>query len=796
MIIHFLKVAIRNHLAHKTQTLISLFGLAMAFACVSLASFWNYYERTYDSFQENADRIYRVRQRSKNSEEAFGHSQVRLHRYLKEKYPEIEAAGYIRERWNHNSYESLHENKDGGVIASINGITYPQKVYVQGLSQDALDSFSFEWIEGNKKLMTYKGGEVAISEQLARSMCGNKSPLGQMLNLEGRELEIAGVYKTWPRHSNLKFDIIESDTPFERELNSWGGFGVHTYIMLKSGVDHQKFIQKVQSDTIKDIPIPVVYDLITPLKELRYTSPDDGTNIRLKDVNLFSNASILLTLCALLNYLILFISRLHARGRDMALRTICGSSSWQLIGLLLTEYLLLLLMGLLVGMLFVELAMNQFMKLAMIRIEFSSVMISCGYLMLASLILSVVLSIFPILYFKRKTLRVQIEAEPTRLGNNYFRSTGVCVQLIIGFLFIFCTTIMMKQVYMLTHTDHIERKQVAWVRASMQESDILLSTLQQQPFIKEILPDVNPLYPNYHMTNNRICDWEGKSTGSQDIYFANYTINDEIASFYGLQMKEGPASFELGKGEVFINETMAKEMNISNPIGKTVAIKHSKSSPKIKGIIYDFHIQNPKTSPIPILYSRHSDRFYTIGDKTFKQFAGSVPFKYNGNWTTCKKILEKELQQKGVKYPSFADTEEHYQYFLKSEYNLLQLLSIITIVSILIAIFGIYALIMQSCDQHQKEIAIRKVFGAKVLDILLMFFKQYMAQMALAAIIAFPIGYFLMKNWLEQYTRQTSISIWIYAGIFLGVSILVTLSIGWRIWKAANENPAQIIKKE
>ena len=149
-----------------------------------------------------------------------------------------------------------------------------------------------------------------------------------------------------------------------------------------------------------------------------------------------------------------------------------------------------------------------------------------------------------------------------------------------------------------------------------------------------------------------------------------------------------------------------------------------------------------------------------------------------------------------MKYPSFADTEEHYQYFLKSEYNLLQLLSIITIVSILIAIFGIYALIMQSCDQHQKEIAIRKVFGAKGLDILLMFFKQYMAQMAIAAIIAFPIGYFLMKNWLEQYTRQTSISIWIYAGIFLGVSILVTLSIGWRIWKAANENPAQIIKKE
>ena len=111
-------------------------------------------------------------------------------------------------------------------------------------------------------------------------------------------------------------------------------------------------------------------------------------------------------------------------------------------------------------------------------------------------------------------------------------------------------------------------------------------------------------------------------------------------------------------------------------------------------------------------------------------------------------------------------------------------------------IFGVYALMMQSCDQRQKEIAVRKVFGAKVKDILLMFFKQYMLQVVMAAFVAFPVGYFLMKNWMEQYARQTDISIWIFLCIFLGMSLLVTLCIGWRVWKVANENPAVVIKKE
>lgn len=776
MILHFLKVGARNLIAYKTQTFVSLFGLAMAFACTSLASYWNYYERTYDAFQENAGRIYRI---SCNGPSGIGvtndwDSPYSLHSYLKEKYPEVEAACAIASPFSVKSKE-LNAVKVANKV-SMNGIS--SEAVFQKITSETLDIFGFEWVEGHENVMAYHRNQVAISEKLAQILCQNSSPLGKIIKINDVfKYEVAGVYKARPQHSNVKFDVIMPIPPIIEY--GWNVGGYQTYVLLKEGVNHEHFIRKLQNDTIREkIGSPTIVGLVVPLTEMRLHHPDAGVNVALEDVSLFTMAAVALSLCALLNYLTLFISRLRTRGRDMALRVICGSSEWQLGVLLLMEYLLLLLAASLIGMLFVEIAMRPFMELAMIQIAFSSVMVSCVGLMAFSMVLAVLLSVFPIFYFKRKTLRVQIEAVSIRLGRNYFHSIGVCVQLIIGFLFIFCMMVMMKQVYMLTSVDNIERKQVACILTGQKERPIIRSFLQQHPFIKTIL-DFNPLFPVEPFIAYPIESWDGKSADESGLKCDERGINDEIARFYGLKMKEGDSSFDLGENEVLINETLAKQMNLDNPVGKFI-----KNYGKIKGVVCDYQIQNPNTPPYPILY------------KSAKPSSTYLTFKYDGDWKTCKNKLLKELQEKNIYYSHLTDGEEYYQSFLKSEYNLLKLLSIITIVSVLIAIFGVYALVMQSCDQHQKEIAVRKVFGAQVSDILLMFFKQYMLQVVVAAVIAFPVGFFLMKNWLQQYARQTEISIWIYFGIFMGISMLVTLCIGWRVWKAANENPAVVIKKE
>ena len=123
-------------------------------------------------------------------------------------------------------------------------------------------------------------------------------------------------------------------------------------------------------------------------------------------------------------------------------------------------------------------------------------------------------------------------------------------------------------------------------------------------------------------------------------------------------------------------------------------------------------------------------------------------------------------------------------------------MSFVTTVCIIIAAFGIFSLITLSCEQRRKEIAIRKVNGATIRNILIMFVKEYMLLLTIAAVIAFPVGYVLMKLWLENYVERTVISAWIYFAIFGGIMIVIFACIGWRVWQAARQNPAEVIKSE
>ena len=137
-----------------------------------------------------------------------------------------------------------------------------------------------------------------------------------------------------------------------------------------------------------------------------------------------------------------------------------------------------------------------------------------------------------------------------------------------------------------------------------------------------------------------------------------------------------------------------------------------------------------------------------------------------------------------------------YAGYLKSEDALIKLLSFVAMVCVLIAAFGIFSLVTLSCEQRRKEIAVRKVNGATIRDILIMFVKAYMLLLVIAGVIAFPVGYVLMQRWLENYVEQTTINAWIYLVIAGGIAIIIFACIGWRVWQAARQNPAEVIKSE
>ena len=767
MIYHYFKIAFRNHSKHKIQSAISLLSLAIAFASVSLAAFWTHYEQTYDSFLPGYDRIYKVANMRSGEIYPDDASRLPLVTYLMENYPEVDKAWGVRRQWQDDN------------LVEINNEIFPSGCI--GITLEAADALNIKWLEGNVKMGSWKENEVAVSEQIARKICGKESPVGMALSLKKKdgvgthsEYQIAAVFQARPNHSNFKFNILKKLAPSD---SLWGKTISETYVQLHSKTDSESFLQKAMVDnTIKQYGYIGPFNVLTPLKEVHYTYPEKKQNIRLDDVKLFAGAAILLSICALVNYLTLFVSRLRTRGRNMALRAICGSTSWQIGMLLMIEYFLLLLGALLFGMVLIELVYSNFVELVQLEIDRLTIYVGCGYLLLFILVLATALSLVPIFYFKRKTLRVQMESIPLQLGKSRFRIVGVSVQLFVSMLFIFCATVMIKQVHYLVHDDiNIERKNIASLMVSKMNTDQIMNILRQFPMITETVPASTPLFPCTARSTSELSRFEGR----EDLVIRAIclNINSDIARFYGLKMKDGgDDNFDLKIRECLINETLAKQLGYSNPVGKTF----HKGQFVIKGVVYDFPYQ-PPTEPVRAVV------FYPDGP------INTVAFKYSGDFAICKAAIEKAFEG-DLFYLN--DGETVYKGYLRSEFNLLKLLNIITVISLLIALFGVYALILQECERQRKSIAVRKVFGAQVKDILMMFFKEYMLQVVIAAALAFPIGYVLMKRWLEGYSRQTTIGVEVFLGIFLGMAILVLLCIGWHVWRAANENPATAVKKE
>ena len=274
-------------------------------------------------------------------------------------------------------------------------------------------------------------------------------------------------------------------------------------------------------------------------------------------------------------------------------------------------------------------------------------------------------------------------------------------------------------------------------------------------------------------------------------------ISKELVDFYGIQLVEGrwlnDADLIRDEGNdwlycncILINEALVHLLGWTDPLEKTFI------GDKIVGVVKDVYNQSPTTPARPTMY-----RFNPFeADIKYMSF---ILVKYKPNMKqVVKDKVEAYAEKRGLKNYNtnyWMDCEEAYEKIIQSERNLQKLLNIITSVCILIALFGVWSMIMLTCEQRRKEIAVRKVFGATTKDILDMFIVEYMALQGVAALVAFPIGYACMKPWLEQYVVQTSIPWWIYVGIFLMVALLVALCVGWRVWKTATAHPADEICK-
>ena len=770
MLRHYIKLAIRNLIKYKSQSVISIIGLAIGFTCFALSTLWIRYEQTYDTFHDGADRIYFVRPESYMYSSGLSEiSPYPLAGFLKATFPEVEDACNMQAWYTSFKYK---------------GKEY--KSFKIGVDSATVQMFNIQIVSGSKDFMIRDNNQVAITEQLASRLFGKEDPIGKTLDIYG-EKSICAVVKAWDTHSNLPFELLESNgADKEWNVSSW-----QTYIKLRKGTDIKAFRKKLlEYKTKPDQTFSIDKIVLTPITSMRYDRPSRQETVKYEHIFLFASAGGLVILCALFNYLTLFITRIRMRSREIALRKVCGSSDRNQMVLFGVEYSITLLLALFIGLILIELTLPTFRELSDIKLDNPDIYLKAIEYATVVAVFSFLLSLYPIYYFRKKTLNAMLKGSTGGKNKNIFQKVSMITQFIISICFIFCAVILMKQIHYLNKADFgLERTNRAFISV-YPVIDGLKEEITKIPFITEIFPDnISPIFPRYGRSYRTVGEWEGRQDSTASVNFEMFDCNQAYFNFYGLQLLEGAIPADGDDVHILINQAGIKSLNIDHPIGKT--IKKGESNWVIAGVIKDFYIAPPTVpcSPIVMIFKKETDFSSN----------GSILFKYQeGSWNNCKERLETLVKKlnPNVRSCQICNMEEEYEKFLKSENALLMMLDFVTLVCVLISLFGVFSLVTLDCEKRRKEIAIRKVNGAETSHIMKAFLLKYMFLLLIASAIAFPIGYLIMKPWIESYVLQTNIDFWIYPAIWLSLALLIITCTGWRIWNAANQNPAEVVKSE
>lgn len=781
------EIAIRNLVKYKVQSAVSILGLAVGFVCFSLSLYWIHYEMTYDHFRQDADRIYMVRT---NDEYTEGKISTRvpysLAAYLAQHFPDIAVAApfhLISERI------SVNDKYQDAVFSSADSAW--------------MNLMDIRIIKGNRNFMLPKdNAEIAITEEAAKKWFRTEDPIGKEVKMLRRTKKICAIVQAENRHTNFPFDFIGNP-----ELGkTWWYITWSILIKVKPDTDIEELESKINANLpaeLKQVTLTrktgIERIILTPLSKLHYAKDfrdDKEAGITFQYIIYFSIAGILIITCALINYLTLFINRMRVRQREMALRMIHGANIRSLVSLLTVEFLLLLACAVTTGFLLIEICFPSFIELTGIDTAKSS-LYGEAFLFIGLISLIILTAIIGLLYILyHRSLHLSLRYNTGRSTGTQLRRGSIVLQLFVCLSFIGCTVLINQQLDYLRHRDlglKIKNRGSFSVMGDMDYTP-LIRKIKELPMITEVMqPDYYPIVSQLTAIG-QFDNWEGLDIPiDTPVPVKLFLGKEDFFRFYDITLLAGEWLDDLSTYEdIIINESLARRMGWSpqEAIGKHII--QSYITYTIVGVVKDCHYGAP-TLPIP-----HTG--FLVGEQMgLMQRSAGILFKYKeGTWNECRKALEHLYQTEcsPENILRLNSEEEVYNNYLRSEEMLTRLLSFASLVCILTAMFGIYSLVTLTCEQRRKEIAIRKVNGATVWSILYLFFREYLIMLCIAALFAFPITYVIIKQWILNYVRQVSISPLPFILILIGLALTVIAGISWRVWKAANENPAEVIKNE
>ena len=757
MITHYLKIAWRNLLKYKVQTVVTLVGWALGFTCLALSAYWLRYEHTFDTGHPEADRMYFL---ALQDTTGTYHETMRYEYCtdVPQRFPEVECAtaipyGYVQIQLN-------------------DSIVCPYNVIDPGF----LDVFRLPLVAGTEEFLR-NPSYVGLTESVARRLFGHSPAVGRELTIKEKQVRVGAVVADLKGHSVFDFGLLQC-----RERRKDKNYGELCLVRLGSKADPHALAGKITRAFKERTYSHLTFQLV-PISQYRAAFHESIMPVRLIYLNLFVLISALIVLSILVNYYAFFSSRLQKRWREMAIRQVCGASPAQLFGLLMTEFLMLLAGGLLLGFILLELLLPAFREYAQIQT------LEPGHLWMYILLPALAVWLGYVLLFvvfTRRTLQRNLQASRIGIG----AKLNLTFQLTLTALVTFCVGIMAAQIHYLRspQSQGFESKDRIIMGASWQDNwRETEAAIRKMAGVRQTLYGFHPFFTSYQKLP--VTEWDEKKENG-DFILIDFLWGDQAwMDFWGIRLLEGhvPSASEAEEGLVLINEAARQAFGWHEAVGKQFVFEQYQF--RVAGVIGDFsHRVLEPEAPLMILRPGYSA--FARQEKLHQGWCFRVQVKTEDGAAdeVCQRILSQHPELEAVKASDLVDGE------LRSELLLLRLLWVAAALCVGVAVFCVYSMVTLACEQRRKEIALRKINGATTGDIYRMWCREYMTLWLLSLLVAFPAGYILMRRWLERYVHQISIGAGYYVAVALVLGLLMLLGMGTQVWKASRRQPADDIR--
>jgi putative ABC transport system permease protein len=805
MLKSYLKSAFRNLLRNKTFSVINILGLSVGIAAFFLIIQYVTYEQSYDSFNKNADRIYRIRDDriySDKHDKSAGCPPA-LGPTLQKEFPEIleSARVYGAKITVLDAERKISENLERAYYAE----------------PSFLKIFSFPMLKGTAEAALEEPYSLILSKSIQQRYFDNENPVNEVVTVvddNGNHLKckVAGVFKDVPHNSHIKFDVLVSYKTLIAQNSQaayyWGWNAFNTYVLLAPNTDVKALQAKFPAMVEKYKDYGESYRreyLLQPLKDIHLHSHlrfEPEVNGDARSVQFLSIIAAFVLILAWVNYANLSTSRSLTRAREVGVRKVLGSDRLQLITQFMTESVLLNITAVAVAVVLDEMALPYFKEMTGNPLSFS-LLRDNWVLLISAFALGVFFSgTYPALILSSFSPLTALNAKYGRISKRIdLRKALVISQFAVSIALIAATLVVYRQLSFMRNQDlGANIDQVLILKAPRIQGNFVSScntlkdALLTLPSIKNVAASATIPGRDYSNYASDIRSQRSEpGEGTQGVFI------DVDENYFGLYQ----IPFIAGKNfsresrlyrEVILSEEAAKTYGFQNPedaIDKKLVLGGlGRRVVRIIGVTRDYHQRSLKSALQPVIFDPiyASDanlvRYFSI--KLAGQNIGQTMNQIKGKWD--------ELYADQPFEYSFLDDLFDSQY--KSDQQFGEVFSFFAALAILISCIGLFGLASYANVQRTKEIGIRKAIGASIREITFMLVKDSIRWVVLANVIAWPVVYVVMNRWLEGFAYRVDVGWWVFVLSGMAALLIAVLSVAWLAIRAANANPVEALRYE